>query len=321
MGKTLVTGAAGFIGSHLSRRLLEEGEEVVGVDCFTDFYDPALKRRNAQELLHLPGFVLREIDLRTAPLDDLVASCDAIFHQAAQAGVRSSWGSMFADYSSINVEATQRLLEACRPHRERLRRFVYASSSSVYGDAPRYPTREEDPTVPVSPYGVTKLAGELLVRLYASQHGLPATSLRYFTVYGPRQRPDMGFHRFLRAIHTGEEIVVYGDGNQTRDFTFVSDAVDANLLALRSTGEPGETFNIGGGERIAVRDVLGLMEEVTGRTARIRHEPRAAGDVLHTGAETSRARDRLGFRPVVPLREGVARMNEWMIRYLRGESE
>ena len=321
MGRVLVTGAAGFIGSHLSMRLLEEGEEVVGVDCFTDFYDPALKRRNLQSLLGRAGFDFREVDLRAAPLEDLIASCDAVFHQAAQAGVRSSWGKMFADYSSINVEATQRLLEACRPHRARLRRFVYASSSSVYGEAPRHPTREEDATIPVSPYGVTKLAGELLVRLYASQYGIPAASLRYFTVYGPRQRPDMGFHRFLRAIHEGREIVLYGDGAQTRDFTYVSDAVEANLLALRRDGEAGETFNIGGGERVSVLEVLERMEEVTGRPVRVRREPRAPGDVLHTGADTSRARERLGYRPAVPLREGLRRMTDWMVRYLRGESE
>jgi UDP-glucose 4-epimerase len=321
MGKALVTGAAGFIGSHLSRRLLDEGEEVVGVDCLTDYYDPALKRRNLAALLAEPRFTLREIDLRIAPIEPELEGVDAIFHQAAQAGVRSSWGRSFQDYSTINIEATQRLLEACRGREGSLRRFVYASSSSVYGDAPRYPTREEDPKNPISPYGVTKLAGELLVRLYALTYGLPAVSLRYFTVYGPRQRPDMGFHRFLKAILRGEEIQVYGDGTQTRDFTFIADAVDANFLSLARGGHPGEAFNIGGGSRVSLMDVFAIMEEVAGRRAKVRHVPPSPGDVRHTGAATEAARERLGYRPQVPLREGIERMHAWMVRYLEGRPE
>jgi UDP-glucose 4-epimerase len=321
MGRILVTGAAGFIGSHLVERLLDEGETVVGVDSFTGAYDPGLKRRNLASVLDRDGFELLEIDLRTAALEPIVDSVDAVFHQAAQAGVRTSWGRNFADYSSINVEATQRLLEACRGRQRSLNRFVYASSSSVYGDAPQYPTSESDATLPISPYGVTKLAGELLVRLYAIQYRLPVVSLRYFTVYGPRQRPDMGFHRFLKAIHRGEEVSVYGDGEQTRDFTFVSDVVEANLLAYARGSEPGAVFNIGGGARTSVNEVLRIMGEMTGRSVRTRLRPASAGDVRHTGADTTRALQRLGYRPRVALQDGIAKMDAWMVRYLGGEAE
>jgi len=317
----LVTGAAGFIGSHLCGRLLDEGTEVIGLDCFTDYYDPALKRRNLGGLLKRSGFRLLQLDLRDADLGGIVGSADTIFHQAAQAGVRASWGEHFRDYASINIEATQRLLEAVI-RRGSLPRFVYASSSSIYGDAPRYPTVEDDPKLPISPYGVTKLAGELLVRLYALQHGLPATSLRYFTVYGPRQRPDMAFHRFLRAIHQDGEIGVYGDGEQTRDFTFIDDAVEANIRAAATTGTaPGEAFNVGGGSRVTVREVIAMMERIAGKMARVVHLDPIAGDVRHTGSDTARARGRLGYAPRVGLEEGLRRMNEWMVRYLEGKPE
>jgi UDP-glucose 4-epimerase len=321
MGRVLVTGSAGFIGSHLAERLLAEGEKVIGIDCLTHAYDPSLKRRNLVSLLQHADFEFREVDLRTAALEEIVDSVDAVFHQAAQAGVRTSWGREFGDYSTINIEATQRLLDACRGREKRLRRFVYASSSSVYGDAPQFPTSETDATQPISPYGVTKLAGELLVRLYAIHYGLPATSLRYFTVYGPRQRPDMGFHRFLKAIHGGEEVTVYGDGEQTRDFTFVSDVVEANLQACARGSEPGEAFNIGGGERTSVHEVLRIMREITGRSVRIRRLPASTGDVRHTGADTTRAQKSLGYQPRVGLRDGITRMDGWMVRYLGGEPE
>jgi UDP-glucose 4-epimerase len=316
----LVTGAAGFIGSHLCARLLDDGHDVIGIDSFTNYYDPLLKRRNISGIMGNPRFRLLTCDLREADLAPILESCRTIFHQAAQAGVRASWGGHFADYATINVEATQRLLEAAL-RAGKLERFIYASSSSVYGESPRYPTAEEEPKLPLSPYGVTKLAGELLVRLYAVQYGLPATSLRYFTVYGPRQRPDMAFHRFLRAIHEGGEIVVYGDGEQSRDFTFVSDAVDANMLAWRAGAGPGEAFNIGGGARVTIREVIGMMERITGRSAKVVHRERVAGDVRHTGADVSRAHEKIGYRPRVSLEEGLPLMNEWIVRYLRGESE
>ncbi len=321
MPAILVTGAAGFIGSHLCDRLLDMGEEVVGVDCFTDFYDPALKRRNLARLMERSGFRLHAIDLRADPIAPVLENVDAVFHQAAQAGVRSSWGTQFHGYASHNIEATQRLLEACAGRERSLRRFVYASSSSVYGDAPRFPTAEDDSKLPISPYGVTKLAGELLVRLYAVRSGLPATSLRYFTVYGPRQRPDMGFHRFLRAIHLGEEILINGDGGQTRDFTYVDDAVAANVQALVSDVEPGAAFNIGGGSRVALMEIFAIMERVTGKRPILRHGPEAPGDVRHTGADTTRARTQIGYRPGVELTEGIERMNAWMTRFLAGEGE
>lgn len=321
MPAILVTGAAGFIGSHLCERLLGQGERVLGVDCLTDFYDPALKRRNLARLDAQHGFRFLEADLRTADIGSILEDVDAVFHLAAQAGVRSSWGSQFHGYASHNVEATQRLLEACVERERSLRRFVYASSSSVYGDAPRFPTSEDDPKLPISPYGVTKLAGELLVRLYAIRSGLPAVSLRYFTVYGPRQRPDMGFHRFFRAIHRGEEILVNGDGAQTRDFTYVADAVTANVAAFRLGGEPGEAFNIGGGARVALADTIRTMERIAGKKAILRHGPELPGDVRHTGADTGRARAQLDYRPAVGLDEGLAEMNAWMSRYLAGEDE
>lgn len=321
MARVLVTGAAGFVGSHLSRRLIDRGDEVVGLDCFTDYYDPRLKRRNVAGLMASPRFRLVEVDLRTADLAPIVDGVDGVFHQAAQAGVRSSWGRQFQEYDSINVLATQRLLEACRPTGGSMLRFVYASSSSIYGDAPAYPTVEEAPKLPISPYGVTKLAGELLVRLYAVQYGLPTVSLRYFTVYGPRQRPDMGFHKFLRAILTGDEIEVYGDGDQTRDFTFIEDAIDANIAALDRGGAPGVAYNIGGGSRVTVRECLELMEGVSGRRARLRTLPPSPGDVRHTGADTRLAQAELGYAPKTSLRDGLTAMHAWMTRYLDGEPE
>src|SRR5262245_64919423 len=221
----LVTGVAGFIGSHLAERLLRDGVRVTGVDCFTDYYDPAIKRRNLERARSHPEFALVELDLGEADLAAL-PDVQVVYHQAAQPGVRASWGADFAIYTHHNVLATQRLLERYRG--SSLERFVYASSSSVYGDAERYPTDEGLLPRPLSPYGVTKLAGEHLALLYARNFGMPVVALRYFTVYGPRQRPDMAFHRFCRALLTGQAITVYGDGRQSRDFTFVADAVEAN---------------------------------------------------------------------------------------------
>jgi len=318
-GRTaLVTGAAGFIGSHLCERLVAEGWTVRGVDCLTPYYDPALKERNLHGLARAPRFTLERVDLRAADPAPLLHGVEVVWHLAAQAGVRSSWGDAFDDYTSININATQRLLEAARGRS--FRRFVFASSSSVYGDAPVFPMPEDGPLRPISPYGVTKLAGEMLVRLYSVVHGLPAVSLRYFTVYGPRQRPDMGFHRFFRAILSGEPVPVYGDGRQTRDFTFVSDVVEANLLAA-DRGETGAVYNISGGGRVSVLEVIAKIGQAVGRVAVLDHRGKQSGDPLHTGGDNFRAREALGFRPRVGLDEGIAEMAVWMQRWLQGSPE
>jgi nucleoside-diphosphate-sugar epimerase len=310
-GHVVVTGAAGFIGSHLAEALVEQGHEVVGIDCFTTAYPPAEKRRNLQGLLGHPAFRLVEGDLVTLALDAWLEGAAVVFHQAAQAGVRSSWGRDFATYVHHNILATQSLLEACA--RIGVPRLVAASSSSVYGDAPVYPTTEESITRPVSPYGVTKLASEHLCLAYARPGvaDMSVVTLRYFTVYGPRQRPDMAFRRFLEAAYADEPIVVYGDGQQTRDFTHVSDAVRANLLAMRAPIH-AEPINVGGGRRVTLEEVLDLVGRCTGRRLRIERAPAQAGDARHTGADGTRAEALLGYRSAVSLEEGLADEAAWL---------
>ncbi len=305
--RVLVTGVAGFIGSHLAEALLARGDAVVGVDCLTDYYDPRLKEANIAPFIGHPRFRFVRADLNTMDLEPVAADIDVVYHQAAQAGVRASWGREFATYTRQNVDATQRLLEFFRERS--LKRFVYASSSSVYGEAAELPMREDGPTRPHSPYGVTKLAGEHLARLYHRNFGLPALALRYFTVYGPRQRPDMAFRRFISALLVGEPVVIYGDGRQTRDFTYVADAVAANLAAAER-GAPGGVYNVGGGARVTIRECLDLLIERVGR-GQVRYEGRQHGDVTHTYADTTRARAELGFAPAVPLAAGLARQVEW----------
>lgn len=305
----LVTGCAGFIGSHLCERLLSEGFTVLGVDCLTDYYPRSLKKRNLQTLLKHPHFEFWDVDLVLEDLKPLVQRVSAVFHQAGQPGVRASWRENFQVYLANNVLATQRLLEACID--VPLHRFVFASSSSIYGDADRYPTSEETLPRPVSPYGTTKLAAEHLCRLYWKNFGVPTISLRYFTVYGPRQRPDMAFHKFIRALLHRQTVEIYGDGRQTRDFTYVSDIVEANLLALQSE-DVGEVFNIGGGSRTSLREVLDLLEEITGCSSQRIYQPSQKGDVLHTGADITKARRILSYRPRVSLREGLQAEVEWL---------
>jgi UDP-glucose 4-epimerase len=306
--KCVVTGAAGFVGSHLAEALIDRGEEVVGIDCFLDYYPRLLKERNLSRLRKSDRFRLVEADLARADLAPLVAGAEWIFHQAAQAGVRASWGKDFSIYTESNVHATQRLLEAARD--AGVRRLVYASSSSVYGDTDDLPMRETSLPRPVSPYGVTKLAAEHLCWLYWKNYGLETVSLRYFTVYGPRQRPDMAFHRFLKSALLGDEIPLYDDGEQTRDFTYVADAIAANLAAAeRGTG--GGIYNIGGGSRVSINRVLETISDISGRAVRVRREGRQKGDVRHTAADTSRARADLGFEPRVPLDDGLRRQWEW----------
>ncbi len=305
--RALVTGAAGFIGSTLTERLLADGAEVTGVDCFTDYYDTALKRRNVSVALAHPRFRLLELDLGEADLAAL-PDVDVVFHQAAQAGVRASWGREFSTYVHHNVLATQRLLER---YRERpLERFVYASSSSVYGDAERYPTDEALLPRPFSPYGVSKLAGEHLVLLYGRNFGLPVSALRYFTVYGPRQRPDMAFHRFCKALLRGEEIAVYGDGRQSRDFTYIDDAIEANVRAWQRSAPQG-VYNVGGGSQVEVLEAIALLEQALGAKAKLRFEPRPPGDPLRTRADATRLQTELGYVTRIGIADGLAREAAW----------
>lgn len=306
----LVTGAAGFIGSTLAERLLADGARVTGVDRFTDYYDPALKRRNLEDAVRHPRFTLLELDLAAADLAAL-PDVDVVFHQAAQPGVRASWGREFETYVHDNVLATQRLLERYRD--APLERFVYASSSSVYGDAERFPTDEAQLPRPFSPYGVSKLAGEHLALLYGRNFGLRVAALRYFTVYGPRQRPDMAFHRFCRALLDGGTIVVYGDGRQSRDFTFIADAVEANLCAWRRAATQG-VYNVGGGSQVEVLQAVAILERALGAKANLRFEPRPPGDPLRTRADATRLREGLGYATRVGIEEGLAAQAAWAKR-------
>jgi len=307
--KALVTGAAGFIGSTLAERLLADGADVVGIDCFTDYYPRAIKERNLSAFKSHPRFRFVESAIGDADLGALLADCTHVFHLAAQAGVRKSWGRDFAVYTVNNIEATQMLLEAAM--RTSLEKFVYSSSSSVYGDHVPMPMREDALPQPVSPYGVSKLAAEQLCYLYFANFGVPAVSLRYFTVYGPRQRPDMAFHKFLRAAILGEPITVYGDGEQTRDFTFVSDAVTANVAAA-ARGIPGRVYNIGGGSRVSVNEVLDMIGRIAPRRPVVSVDSAQKGDMRHTFAETWLARVDLGFEPKIELEEGLAAEYEWL---------
>ena len=307
--RALVTGAAGFIGSTLSERLLAQGATVIGVDCFTDYYPRERKEQNLARLRSDPNFTLVESAIADAELPRLLEGTTHVFHLAAQAGVRKSWGRDFRVYTENNVDATQILLEACvgRP----LERLVYASSSSVYGDEVALPMREDALPQPVSPYGVSKLAAEQLCHLYYVNYGVPAVSVRYFTVYGPRQRPDMGFHKFIRAAVRHEPVPQFGDGRQTRDFTFVADAVTATIAAAKQ-GTPGRVYNIGGGSRVELLDVFALIGRVTGQALQIDRIDKQRGDMRDTYADTTRARADLGFAPTVSLEEGLRAQYQWM---------
>ena len=307
--KALVTGGAGFIGSTLSERLLGQGASVRAIDAFTDFYPRPLKERNLENLRGRAGYEFIEGDVRAVDLNAALDGVTHVFHLAAQAGVRRSWGKEFQVYTGLNVDSTQRLLEACvdKP----IERLVYASSSSVYGDDVAIPMTETALPQPVSPYGVTKLAAEQLCHLYFVNYGVPAVSLRYFTVYGPRQRPDMGFHRFFSAILDGRPLIQFGDGLQTRDFTFVADAVKATAdAAVR--GVPGRVYNIGGGSRVSLREVFDLIARVSGRKVTIDQQGPQKGDMRDTYADTTRARQDLAFAPSVTLEEGLRAMWRWM---------
>ena len=302
--KALVTGCAGFIGSHLVDKLLEQGYEVIGVDCFTDYYPREIKEKNLSNALKNNNFKLIEEDILEM---DKFPDVDYVFHEAAQAGVRASWGKSFEIYTRNNIEATQKLLEFYKDRA--IKKFVYASSSSVYGDA-ELPMREDSLLKPVSPYGVTKLAGENLCYLYWKNYGVPTISLRYFTVYGPRQRPDMAIHKFVKAIFKGDEIAVFGDGTQTRDFTYVDDAVEGNILAAESDSV-GELFNVGGGSRISVNDLIKEMEKIVGYEARVEYIEKQKGDVRDTLADVSKAESILNWRAKIKIEEGLSSYIKW----------
>jgi nucleoside-diphosphate-sugar epimerase len=309
--KIVVTGAAGFIGSHLVEALLEQGEEVIGVDELNDYYDPILKSKNVAHLQSSPHFTFIEGNIQFLDWTSLLKDVSVIYHHAAQAGVRASWGKTFRFYTERNIDATQVLLEAAKDAHQ-LTRFVFASTSSVYGDVETFPTHEGISPQPVSPYGITKLAAERLCGLYYKNFGVPFVALRYFTVYGTRQRPDMAFHKFFKAVLQDEAISIYGDGQQTRDFTFVSDAVAANLAVLSVPEAVGEIMNIGGGSRVVLNEVLETMEEIVGQSIKRNHIEKAMGDARHTASDVTKARKILGYEPQVTLKDGLYQEWHWV---------
>jgi nucleoside-diphosphate-sugar epimerase len=308
--RILVTGAAGFIGSRLCTRLLADGASVTGVDCLTDYYPRWIKERNLAPLIKNRRFRYLAADLNDLPLRRTLRGVDAVCHLAAQAGVRASWGRSFSGYIHHNIEATQRLLEAAKDRP--LRRIVFASSSSVYGATRDLPMTESSAVRPLSPYGVTKLAAEALCVLYARNYGLPTIALRFFTVYGPGQRPDMAFHKFFLAVRNGRPLTVFGSGRQTRDFTYVDDIVAASVAALER-GRNGEVYNVGGGHRETLNRLFPLLGRITGRPVRIERIDKQKGDVPDTFAGIAKARRELGFVPRTPLEEGLRREWEYIL--------
>lgn len=305
----IVTGAAGFIGSHLCRRLLKKGFSVIGIDSFTDFYPKWIKNKNILPLMRDKKFEFIAEDINSIELTKLLNRSDYVFHLAAQAGVRTSWGHNFSVYTKNNIEATQKLLEAVKD--TKIKKFIYASSSSVYGLCPELPISETSPLYPFSPYGVTKLAAEHLCYLYYKNFGLPLVSLRFFTVYGPGQRPDMAFHKFFKTIAEGEQISIFGDGKQTRDFTFIDDIIEANFASLEN-GKPGEIYNIGGGTRKKLEDIIPIIEKICEKKAEINWEEKQKGDVLHTFANIEKARKDLNYSPKTQIEDGLKEEWTWL---------
>lgn len=305
--KYMVTGAAGFIGSHLCERLLAEGHQLIAVDCFTDYYDRKLKDANAAGFRANPACKFIEADLNDLDLVALCRGLDGVYHLAAQAGVRASWGKSFDHYLHHNIRATQRLLEAAKENGGP--RIVYASSSSVYGDTDELPAKEANRLRPRSPYGVSKLSCEALADLYGANFGVDAIGLRFFTVYGPRQRPDMAFHKFIRSLIYGEKIPVYGDGHQSRDFTFIHDIVTGTKATMEK-GRAG-VYNIGGGHRTELIEAIETLARLVGRPANLEYSEVQKGDVRDTSADTTRLRADCGFAPATPLEDGLRAQVEW----------
>jgi UDP-glucose 4-epimerase len=307
--KSVITGVAGFIGSHLAEKLLSLGHQVVGLDKFLDNYPREFKESNLSHFIKHPSFEFIGDDLVDVELPQLLNQTDYVFHLAAQPGVRSSWGEEFFHYAHNNILATQLLLEACK--RVKVQKFVYASSSSVYGDTDDLPMRESGGTRPVSPYGVSKLAAEHLCYLYWKAFGIPTVSLRFFTVYGPRQRPDMFFHILMRRLLVDEEVPLYDDGEQSRDFTYCADIV-AGLIAAAFYPGSGDVFNLGGGGEITLLNAIKLVEKISGRKAKLKRFDRQRGDVRHTRANLDHAREKLAYDPLISLDEGLAREWKWI---------
>jgi UDP-glucuronate 4-epimerase len=310
----VVTGAAGFIGSTLCEQLLNAGWSVSGVDCLTDYYDIAQKRQNIEALAESARFDLQLSDLRQVDLDPIVSRADVVFHLAAQPGVRGSWADGFALYDDQNVRVTQRILESVRTHPSV--RLVFASSSSVYGNPERVPTDESDRTRPFSPYGVTKLAGEHLCQAYADNYGVALTILRYFTVYGPRQRPDMAIHRLIEAARRQTPFPLFGDGSQVRDFTYVGDVVAANIAAATAPELPDSPLNIAGGSSTTLLELVSLVGEAVGSEVPVDWQEAKPGDVDRTGGAVERARALIGWQPMVALQEGIRRQVDWHVSHL-----
>jgi nucleoside-diphosphate-sugar epimerase len=302
--RCLITGVAGFIGSHLADRLLKDGHEVCGLDAFIDYYPRYIKERNLETSRAWRHFTFIEGNLLNLNLPPLLEGVDWIFHQAAQAGVLASWGKYFSRYVVCNVLATQRLLDAALKVNN-LQCFVNASSSSIYGETTALPIVESTIPQPVSPYGVTKLAAEHLCMLYYRNFGLPTVSLRYFTVYGPRQRPDMAFHRFCKAILQHQPIQIYDDGQQTRDFTYISDVIEANIRAATTRDAIGQVMNIAGGSRVSTVHVLQLLREITGIPMNLTFETKQFGDVRDTFADIRLSKQVIEYHPTITIREGL----------------
>ena len=308
MKTAIVTGAAGFIGSHLSERLLENGFKVIGIDCFTDYYSKKIKKNNMISFQNNKNFKLIESDLMEIDLISIIKESEFLFHEAAQPGVRASWGDQFDTYVKDNILVTQKILESAKEVKT-LEKIVMASSSSVYGEQEGIMIENKTIPSPISPYGVTKLASENLGLTYASNYDLPVTSLRYFTVYGPRQRPDMAFTKFIKANLSGDKISIFGDGNQTRDFTYISDIIDANLECVKSEIH-GNVLNIGGGKTYSIMDVLNIIENITDKNNKLIFLTKQKGDVFRTEADIKMASKIIGYKPKISLKEGLIKQIE-----------